>query len=195
MLLSRSHDWVDIPLGLVGLYWIKLYQPLILRRQLRQLPGSANYGFAKEAYYRLANISPLDLRVGQPLDGEFGATVLQAIRDACRTIVQMPAHYNLCRGATGRSSMPAQPARRSDPVRSCSGRRRLPASARAGCQLWDCCSRYACWLEPAIVNEWAELMQSYQVRDADHGFLEVLQWEEGRRRYQPGPRIGGGAVR
>ncbi|MBA1147485.1 methyltransferase domain-containing protein [Ectothiorhodospiraceae bacterium WFHF3C12] len=183
MVLRRSDDWVDIPLGLVGLYWIKLYQPLILRHQLRQLPGSANYGFAKDDFYRLADVSPLDLRVGQPLSGEFAATVLRAIRDACRTIVQMPAHYITYPGSN-RSVFDASPARttiRPGPVML--GRETLArfGTFRVPALLWDCCSRYACWLEPAIVNEWAELMQSYQVRYADHGFRDALQWEEGRR--------------
>ncbi|TGG91797.1 hypothetical protein E4656_15555 [Natronospirillum operosum] len=42
-------------------------------------------------------------------------------------------------------------------------------------------SRYACWLEPAIVNEWAELMQGYEVRYDHSVYWQALQWHEDRR--------------
>jgi hypothetical protein len=183
MVLHRSDEWVDIPLGLVGLYWIKLYQPLILKHHLRQLPGSANYGFARDDFRKLTDVSPLDLRVGQALNGEFAATVLRAIRDACRTIVGMPAYYITYPG-TNRPVFEAQWARttvRPEPV--VLGRESLArfGTFRVPALLWDCCSRYACWLEPAIVNEWAELMQSYEVRYSVDDFQKALRWEEGRR--------------
>ncbi len=93
MVLQRSDDWVDLPLGLIGLYWIKLYQPLILKHGLRQLPGSANYSFATGDFAALSELSPLDIRVGQALSGELAATVLGAIRDASKTVRTMPARY------------------------------------------------------------------------------------------------------
>ncbi|WP_339799578.1 methyltransferase domain-containing protein, partial [uncultured Marinobacter sp.] len=31
LVLKRSDDWVELPLGAVGLYWLMLYQPLVLR--------------------------------------------------------------------------------------------------------------------------------------------------------------------
>lgn len=42
-------------------------------------------------------------------------------------------------------------------------------------------SRSACWLEPAIVNEWAELMKGYEVRYDMSVYLQALQWHEYRR--------------
>ncbi|WP_244208597.1 HNH endonuclease domain-containing protein [Vreelandella andesensis] len=42
-------------------------------------------------------------------------------------------------------------------------------------------SRYACWVEPAIVHEWAQLMQRYDT-SYDTGTLHnALQWQESRR--------------
>ena len=64
------------------------------------------------------------------------------------------------------------------------GRFRVPAA------LWDCCSRYACWLEPAIVNEWADLMQAYNgVRYSGDVFQTALRWEDGRRDTTPVRRL------
>ncbi|MDZ7829373.1 MAG: class I SAM-dependent methyltransferase [Halofilum sp. (in: g-proteobacteria)] len=184
MVLARTDDWVDLPLGLVGLYWIKLYQPLILRHQLRQLPGKANYAFASDDFHALADVSPLDLSVGRPVSGEFAATLLRAVRDACRTIGQMPAHYITHPGSNSqvfqadlqRTRIKPEPVMLDRETLARFGRFRVPAA------LWDCCSRYACWLEPAIVNEWADLMQGYDgVRYSSDVFQTALRWEEGRR--------------
>lgn len=184
MVLERTDDWVEIPLGLVGLYWIKLYQPLILRHRLRQLPGKANYAFASDDFHALTNVSPLDLGVGRPVSGEFAATVLRAVRDACRTIVDMPAKH-ITHPGSDRHVFQAErrgyqinpgPVMLDRETLARFGRFRVPAA------LWDCCSRYACWLEPAIVNEWADLMQGYDgVRYSGDVFQAALRWEEGRR--------------
>ncbi len=192
MVLKRTDDWVEIPLGLVGLYWIKLYQPLILRHELRQLPGKANYAFASDDFHALADVSPLDLSVGRPMNGEFAATILRAVRDACRTITNMPAHY-ITHPGSDRQVFQTDP----EPTRikpgsfmlnretlSRFGRFRVPAA------LWDCCSRYACWLEPAIVNEWADLMQTYNgVHYSGDVFQTALRWEDGRRDTTPVRRL------
>lgn len=183
MVLARSDDWVDIPLGLVGLYWIKLYQPLIIKHHLRQLPGAANYGFAKDDFNKLADVSPLDLRIGKPLDGELAPVVLRAIRDACRTITQMPVRYTTYPGSNRPVFESVLSGARVTPGRTILDRDVLArfGTFRIPSLLWDCCSRYACWLEPAIVNEWAALMQTYEVRYNTDVFLTALRWEEGRR--------------
>jgi SAM-dependent methyltransferase len=192
MVLRRTDDQVEIPLGLVGLYWIKLYQPLILQHELRQLPGKANYAFAGNDFHALANVSPLDLSVGRPLSGEFAATVLRAVNKACRTIARMPAHYITHPGSDRQVFEADSKTTRIKPgpvmldreTLSRFGRFRVPAT------LWDCCSRYACWLEPAIVNEWAELMERYSgVRYNGEIFRTALQWEEGRRDTTPVRRL------
>lgn len=47
--------------------------------------------------------------------------------------------------------------------------------------LWDAFSRYACWIEPAIVNEWIGLMSGWDVRYSMDVYHQGLQWVEGRR--------------
>lgn len=183
MVLERTDDWVEIPLGLVGLYWIKLYQPLILQYGLRQLPRPSGYGFACEDFNALADLSPLDLRVGQALAGDWAVTVQRAIRDACHTIARMPARYITHPGTrqpvfetdVRRTRLAPGAVRLNRELLARFGRFRVPAA------LWDCCSRYACWLEPAIVNEWADLMRGYQVSYGDTDPAAALRWEDGRR--------------
>lgn len=55
------------------------------------------------------------------------------------------------------------------------GRFRVPAF------LWDAFSRYGCWIEPAIVNEWIGLMANWEVRYSMDVYHQGLQWVEGRR--------------
>lgn len=183
MVRRRNEDWVELPLGLVGLIWIRLYQPLLLQHELRQSPGSAGYGFATQAFHALRRIAPGDLRPGQRLDAELASPALQAIRDACRTISTMPVRYTTHPGSK-------RPVFETDP-----GRQRLPQGAacldqetlarfgvfRVPTLLWDCFSRYACWLEPAILNEWIALMQGYEVRYDDSVYARALAWQESRR--------------
>jgi hypothetical protein len=46
---------VEIPLGLVALYWLRMYKPLV-EAGLPQLPG-ARMGFVKEPFYALAPLA------------------------------------------------------------------------------------------------------------------------------------------
>lgn len=183
MILRRDDERVELPLGLVALYWIKLYQPLILRYHLRQAPGSKGYGFAKDSFFKLADVSPLDLRVGSSLADDVGQVVLRAIRDAARNIAEMPVKYTKWPG-NNRQIFEAQvrtPRLPAGPIQLDRDTLAAFGSFFVPTLLWDCFSRYACWLEPAIVNEWIQLMQGYEVRYSSDVYHTALRWEEGRR--------------
>ncbi|MEZ5503364.1 MAG: class I SAM-dependent methyltransferase [Halioglobus sp.] len=91
---DRTDDHVDVPLGMVGLFWLKQYKPLLLTHKIPQHPNTRQgYGFAGDDFYKLDKISNYDLRVGASFDAERGAIVTGAIRDACRNITAMPARY------------------------------------------------------------------------------------------------------
>lgn len=184
IVLSRTDDWVELPMGAVALYWIKIYLPLLNRHQLRQSPGRSGYGFAKADFYALDRLlSPYDLRIGRGLSAEVAPTVLSAIKTAAANIKQMPVRYTTWPG-TDRPVFAAE----TSGIRVARKAVRLDrhtlsqfGSFYVPRFLWDCMSRYACWLEPAIVNEWAELMQGYEVRYDKSVHLQALQWHEDRR--------------
>ncbi|WP_311064637.1 methyltransferase domain-containing protein [Halomonas sp. DWK9] len=184
IVISRTDEWVTIPLGAVGLFWIKLYRPLLIERDLRQAPGNKGYGFAKDNFYRLKQLSPHALRIGSAFyDPQCAATVMRAIRDACQTILNMPTHFTtwpgsqrpIFDGSYQRLRIREQAVRLDSATLLTFGTFRIPAT------LWDSMSRYACWLEPAIVHEWVQLMQRYDT-SYDTGTLHLaLQWQESRR--------------
>ncbi|MGO1602672.1 MAG: methyltransferase domain-containing protein [Halomonas sp.] len=187
IVISRTEEWVTVPLGAVGLFWLKLYRPLLIEHQLRQAPGIKGYGFAKDDFYRLKQVSPHDLRIGSPFyDPNAAATVMRAIRDACQTILKMPAHFTtwpgslrpMFDGSYQGIRIREQAVRLDSATLASFGKFRIPTS------LWDSMSRYACWLEPAIVHEWVQLMQRYDA-SYDIGKLhQALQWQESRRNTQ-----------
>lgn len=180
----RDEMWVELPLGAVALYWIRLYQPLILRHGFRQAGGARGYAFATENFNALKDVSPFDLRIGQTLSGVLAKVVSGAIFDAGKTITEMPASKIAWPG-TDKPVFQVERFRKPKHLASFRldyesllsfGVFRVPAL------IWDCCSRYACWLDPAIVNEWERLMLGYMgVGYASGGVRMGLQWDEGKR--------------
>ncbi|WP_254795301.1 HNH endonuclease domain-containing protein [Halomonas sp. QHL1] len=108
---------------------------------------------------------------------------MRAIRDACQTILKMPTHFTTWPGSQrpifdgdSHSLRIREEAIRLDSeTLSTFGTCSIPTP------LWDSMSRYACWLEPAIVHEWVQLIQRYEP-SYDIGKLhQALQWQESRR--------------
>lgn len=158
-------DFVAVPLGLVGLTWIRLFKPL-LRSSLPQSPTNVGYSrldFVKEPFRRLDGLSHHDLRIGMQIDGDFAEALHQALRDAVSTICRMPARYLTYPGGEPilkcikRRVLRAvpQPCRQDAPYLSSFGEMLVPIA------LWQALQRFAVWIEPALVAEWAKLMHEY----------------------------------
>ncbi len=189
MVTKRSDDWVEIPFGLVGLYWLKTYMPLVLRHNLIQTPVAnhatqSGYGWAKQDhFYNLQDLSPYDLRIGASFDANVAPRLVGAISDACINIKKMPARYITYPGETRQvfecetttvkhGSAPWQITRESLQK---FGTFRIPAA------LWQCFSQYACWLEPAIFNEWVKLMQTWSFQYDTNVYSGAFQWIDAKR--------------
>ncbi len=194
MAIRCPDDTVEIPFGLVGLYWLKLYIPLVLQRHLVQSPShkpseQRGLGFAKaKHFYQLNQLSPYDLRIGAILGAEQARLVIGAINDACNNIERMPATHITFPGKDNQVFTCQRESVRAKKEKfwqinkqnlSQFGVFKIPAD------LWQCLGQFACWLEPTIVNEWVKLMQGYEIRYSNTVYHEALQWDEGRRNTLP----------
>jgi len=179
---------VSVPLGLVALYWIRLFLPL-LSAGLPQSPTNralGGLGFVNNGFQRLLGCAPNDLRVGTRFDTALGAAVHEALVGASRTIAVMPAHYMTL--PNGRPVMEAVTARAG----------RAPSSwvvdeaylRRFGelfvpANLWHALSRFDAWIEPAIVAEWVRLMHGYARRQgrtlSEATISQAMHWSAPER--------------
>ncbi len=178
LIIERTDDYVDIPFGAVGLYWLKQYLPLVLHHRLPQRPsGPGGYGWAREAFHRLGAVSPSDLRLGARFDADRAAILTRAINDACGNIEKMPVRYITYPGSANRQLFESE----FRPVRAAAGpivlsreylakfgRFRFPA------QLWQALGQYACWLDPVIVREWRQLTADW---DSAANRNSAMRWE------------------
>ncbi len=190
--LARAEgDKVAVPLGLVSLYWLRLYKPL-LSAGLPQNPRNTGYlhlQFVKAAYRALSDVSPLDLRVGMRFSGTRSVVLHQALKDAAHTIQRMPAHYirfpdgEMVLPVTRAGGMP-QPSQLvlNRSYLSRFGEMMVPT------HLWRSLQRFGVWIEPAIVAEWGRLIKFYasrvQVHVDDAAIAAAMTWEDPTRDVQ-----------
>jgi len=193
MVTRRTDDWVEIPFGLVGLYWIKTYLPLVFRHNLLQAPqadhaNQKGYGWAKKQhFYSLQDLSPYDLSVGNTFDAGTAKRLIGAIKDACSNIRDMPANYITYPGQKSQvfecETRPFNFKNSNWQINKTTlqqfGSFKIPAA------LWQTMSQYACWLEPAILNEWVKLMQSWRAEYNLSAYNNVFQWIDAERDTTP----------
>lgn len=161
---ETEEDHIAIPLGLVGLYWIRLFQPL-LKANLPQNPqnrGLDRLGFVKDGFRALTHRSHLDFRVGSRFGPPHSSALHRAIRDACQTIVRMPVHFMTY--PSGDSILKAHP----NPRVSAPSDIRIDASYLSSFgelliprDIWRALGRFNVWIEPALTAEWTRLMMVY----------------------------------
>jgi SAM-dependent methyltransferase len=188
MVTRRTDTHVEIPLGLVGLYWLKLYLPLILQHNILQMPAKKDgttpgSGFAKAGFNGLGELTNYGLRVGAIYSGEMAGHVAGALRDACQSIQRMPAHFITFPGESKQvfESEYRSPTRIKGNVQLNKAYLESFGSFRIPLHVWQTLGQYACWLEPAIVNEWKILMQGWGIRYDDGIYDRAMQWEAGVR--------------
>ncbi len=193
---------VALPLGLVALYWIRMFKPLVARG-LPQLPGN-RMGFVKDAFRALDGVAPFDLRPGRGFADATGAALARAMADAAQTIAQMPARH-----LTYPDDRPVFETRYG----------RMPRAA-AGIELdletlwtfgttsvplpvWQALRRMSAWVEPMLLAEWVRLTRAYAEREgrmvATDEVLDALRWTDPARdtafvRDLAASRLAGGAA-
>jgi SAM-dependent methyltransferase len=190
--MESDSEHVSVPLGLVALYWIRLFKPLLAAGlpQSRRNVGYEKLGFVKNGFRALNDVSHLDLRIGMMLGGDHAPALHDALRDAARVIEQMPAHF-----ITYSSGGPVFPVRRAVVPRSPSTSIRLDATYLSAFgelhvprHLWRALQRFDVWIEPALIAEWSRLMADYAGRQgrpiSEAVLAATMAWSEPSRDVQ-----------
>jgi SAM-dependent methyltransferase len=181
-------EHVRLPLGLVALNWLRLYLPLA-KADLPQAPGNRRgaegLGFAGPGWQALAAgaLSALDLRVGAVLGEAAARPLYEALREAVDHVCRMPANYltfpgggRILETTRARSTRPSGGVVVDGTFLSAFGTMRVPR------HLWTAMQRFAVWVEPALISEWARLMQGYaatQGRTVEAGAVAAaMTWSD-----------------
>jgi SAM-dependent methyltransferase len=179
LIIEQNENHVVLPFGLVALFWMKTYKPL-LDKGYRQQPDG-RYGFAKEAFAKIGSISPYDLRVGARFTGQDAKYLATSLKDIRDTIKTMPAFYitypnskrQVFKCTSRKINISHDVYLNSDFLKQY-GTFAVPRD------LWNAFSLYACWIEPAIIKEWCDLMGVYDsklgLKKSLDDYFQALSW-------------------
>jgi len=181
----ESEGAVELPLGLVALYWLRMYKPLV-EGNLPQAPGGVQLSFVRPAFAALRPLAAFDLRPGATFRGELARALATALGDAAAVIATMPAQH-----LTFADDTPVFPAARNRRPRAGDSLALNAAlfwahgSIRVPQHVWQALRRMAAWIEPMLLAEWVRQTQGYAERAgrrvATDAVLTALRWLEPER--------------
>ena len=184
---DADDDHVGVPLGLVALYWIRMFMPL-LRADLPQATSRRGLGFVTDAGYRkLSDVSHLDLRIGGAIAGDRLQALHRTLRDTIDHIKDMPARHT-----TYAAGEPVFPIIRKLVPRAPDGMNTLDVAYLSAFgrmlvprHLWRAFQRFDVWIEPSLTAEWKRLIQEYAKSQAKHispdSIDKALRWSDPTR--------------
>jgi len=189
-IIEQTDEHVVLPVGLVALYWMKLYKPLVDQFDMQQnSSNSKGLGFVKaKGWQKLTSYTNSDFYIGASyLDIEVVHPLYQALKDIASTIKNMPAKYTTLPGTKeavfqvelNRTRQPDSALTLDFKFLSSLGKFVVPK------HIWDSLSRFSVWIEPALINEWAALMAGYglnkEKRFSKLDYMSALNWDDPER--------------
>ena len=172
---------VVVPLGLVSLFWLRMYKPLI-EHALPQMPRTrlgTGLGFVTNSFTSLRSVTAVELRIGSVFRDQTAKHLHQSLSEISQVIRNMPANY---------LRWPAS----DKPILEVTRRRMVPTPSplqideaflwslgdfRIPLEIWQALTHYNVWIEPVLVSEWIRLIESYcndgrpDVRTLAHSLL------------------------
>lgn len=183
----EADDHVELPLGLVALYWIRMFKPLLERGlpQMPERPGAAP-AFAREAFRGLAAVAPSELRPGAHFVADTAAALRRALADAARTIAEMPAtHLTFADNSPVFPTAYGRAPARSDGFTATEQVLWSYGTTQVPLPVWQALRRMSAWIEPMLVAEWVRLTTGYAERAgrrlAAGEVIGALRWIEPER--------------
>lgn len=184
----HTSDYVAVPMGMVALFWMRMYKPLI-ENALPQMPLSrlgTRPGFVTDSFNALRLVNAFELRVGAVFGGDTAKHLHRSLSEIAQLIRSMPAKY-LRWPASDQPIFDIRSQRRCStpsllsidtPFLWSFGELRVPL------QIWQALTRYNVWIEPVLISEWVRLIETYagngqpNVRQLAHS---LLAWADPER--------------
>ncbi|WP_426197545.1 class I SAM-dependent methyltransferase [Massilia sp. DWR3-1-1] len=164
--LARHEDEsVVVPLGLVSLFWLRMFKPLV-EHALPQMPASrlgTGPGFVTHSFLELRPVTAVELRIGSTFSGPTAKHLHRSLSEISELIRNMPANYLRWPSSdepifkVARRRMVATP----DPLQIDAAFLWSLGEFRIPMELWQAMSHYNVWIEPVLVAEWMRLIASY----------------------------------
>ncbi len=169
--IYKKQNRVYLPLGLIALYWIKLYKRLIDtnvgNEQGIQQNSASTKGLAfvkPEGWNKLNHLTPDDLAIGCFFLGEDAKAIQQALKDAISTIDAGPVKF-IYRGDKTNTLFRLEKEKYKKVASFIIDQSFLSNFGVFSLEstLWDCLRLYASWIDPLLVNQWIQIMSSYEL--------------------------------
>ncbi|MGM0558730.1 MAG: methyltransferase domain-containing protein, partial [Myxococcota bacterium] len=178
MVRGRDDGFVEVPTGLVCLYWLKGYQPL-LDGGFEQIPGGrTTFGPALEELTR--TISVHEWRIGSRFTGKRAQVLHTALKDTRKAITSSgPAKFITYADSN-------QPIFLAENQRTSNTRGQVEldraylwsfGTLKIPDQIWEAMSHHWVWIEPSVCDAWLDKMR--RLDDGTHAysdFVDALRW-------------------
>jgi SAM-dependent methyltransferase len=180
--LDKQDGTVAISLGLVALYWIRLFKRLVDNNIQQSSDPAKGLGFVTEnGWGLLRHLTADDFAIGNFYTGQDAAALQQLFSDTLTTIKAGPVTYiwqghkdnrlfDMQRSKTKRQSAVLLDKSFLDSYGSFVLRE----------DMWNCFRQYGCWIEPLLVQQWIAEMQKYELNQQQNISLDSyhsqLRW-------------------
>lgn len=184
--IRREDNRVILPMGLVSLYWARQYKPLLDQNIQQNSNPSKGLGFVRpEGWEKITHFSPMDFSIGNLFIGDDAKFLHKTLKDISNLIKRMPVKYITLPG-TQAQVFEVELYKTSNKVEnlfidfqtlSQYGELALPE------KIWDLMTQYACWIEPACLTEWVNVMKDFTLNKTldKQQLYHLLSWIDAER--------------
>lgn len=180
--LDKQDGTVAISLGLVALYWIKLFKRLVDNDIQQSSDSAKGLGFVTEKGWKLLqHLTADDFAIGNFYTGQDATAVQQLFSDTLTTIKNGPVTY-IWQGDKSNRLFNIQRNKVSKQNSVLIDKNFLDGhgSFLLREELWNCFRQYGCWVEPLLVQQWISEMQKYDLNQQKNISLDTyhnhLKW-------------------
>ncbi len=162
--LDRQDGKVAISLGLVALYWIRLFKRLVDNNIQQNSDPAKGLGFVTErGWLALQHLTADDFAAGTLFTGHDAEALQTLFSDTLKTIQAGPVTYIWQGQKENRLfNMQRQKTQRQSTVLIDKAFLESYGQFELSESMWDCFRTYGCWIEPLLVQQWVSEMQKYQ---------------------------------